>query len=96
MLNVYPVMDSSVTMSNSPLNSNSNLLHQVNGYLGTGSTNRLVGHQNAGGIQQTASFMAPIPLTEFATHIDKFKMNNNQLFIQVKSLLNFFFLNVCI
>lgn len=29
---------------------------------------------------------SPIPLTEFATHIDRLKMNNNELFIQVRSL----------
>lgn len=84
MLNVYPVMDSSISMGNSPLNGNSNLLH--NGYMGMGTATR---QQNAVGIQQMTSFMAPVPLTEFATHIDKLKMNNSQLLIQVRNLVYF-------
>lgn len=72
-------MDSSLTIGNSPLNNNLNLLH--NGYMsGINGTNR---QQNSVSIQQRTAYIAPIPLTEFATHIDKLKMNNCQLFIQV-------------
>lgn len=34
-------------------------------------------------VSQSGLNYSPIPLSEFATHIDRLKMNNNALFIQV-------------
>ncbi|KAI1708786.1 tyrosine-protein phosphatase Lar-like [Ditylenchus destructor] len=85
-MNLYP--DTNIGHTNMILNNNPNQPLQMNGGFATignihhtaqqHSTGNLMANSMHGGVAPE-----PIPLAQFATHIDRLKMNNNALFIQV-------------
>uniref|UniRef100_A0A915DHU2 Protein-tyrosine-phosphatase n=1 Tax=Ditylenchus dipsaci TaxID=166011 RepID=A0A915DHU2_9BILA len=85
VLNMYP--NSNLSHTNPCLNNNSSQGQLNNGGFATignihsqhqlSSSNMMLNSSSMASAQPT-----PIPLTQFATHIDRLKMNNNAMFIQ--------------